>query len=198
MKPLSLNAPHLIVMTGIPGSGKSFFAERFSSTFKAPIVSFERLRAELFNNPSYSTDEQIILGRVADYLLDELMKTGQTIVYEGPSSTKADRQKIVKKAKGSSYEPLIVWVQTESAAAKARATKQIDGKPAMSKDRFVTSLKQFSAPGVGEKAIVISGKHTYASQLKIVLGRLVVPKEEAVKSSSSTPRGMVGRRLIIH
>ena len=38
MKSLQLDKPHAIVMVGIPGSGKSFFADKFSAMFNAPYV----------------------------------------------------------------------------------------------------------------------------------------------------------------
>jgi predicted kinase len=161
-------------MTGIPGSGKTFFAEHFSDTFKAPCVSFNRLRNELFNDPTYSNDELAIIGRVANYMLGELFKTGLTVVYDGLADTKSSRQAIARKAESNGYQPLIVWVQTESTAARARTTKTVPGKVKMSKDRFDANQKRFSAPSAEEKAVVISGKHTYASQLKIILSRLVV------------------------
>ena len=40
MKPPIPAIPHVILMIGIPGAGKSTFAERFSETFQAPIVSY--------------------------------------------------------------------------------------------------------------------------------------------------------------
>ena len=196
MKPLSLNTPHLIVMVGIPGAGKTFFAEHFSETFKAPYVNFERLRSELFNEPTYNAKEKAIISRVSNYLLDELFKTGQTIVLEVPSSTKAERQAITRRAKDNGYEPLIVWVQTESSSAKARSTKAVKGKHMMSSEVFDSAIKTFSAPGASESPIVISGKHTYASQLKIVLSRLIPPKP-VVQTSPPLPTGAERRRLTI-
>ena len=36
---LSPESPHAVIMIGIPGAGKSTFAEHFADTFKALIVS---------------------------------------------------------------------------------------------------------------------------------------------------------------
>lgn len=166
-------------MVGIPGAGKSFFAEHFAQTFNAPIVSFDQLRSELYNNPQFDNDEQEIIGRVANHMLSELFKSERTILYEGPSALRTERSAIAKLARDAGYEPLFVWVQTESASAKARATKVKNSK-AMSQDQFDLAVKRFSAPHLSERAIVISGKHTYASQLKIILKRLVEPRTALV------------------
>lgn len=183
MRTLSLNKPHLIVMVGIAGAGKSFFAEHFAQTFNAPIVSYERLRDELYNSPTFSDDEQEIIGRVANHMLAELFKSERTILYEGPSDLRSERTAIAKLAREADYETLFVWVQTESSAAKSRAIKSKKGAFYGQPDQFDKALKRFSPPHASEHAVVISGKHTYASQLKIILKRLVEPRSALVGES---------------
>ncbi len=203
MKPLSLSKPHLIVMVGIPGAGKSFFAEHFASTFNAPYVSYDRIRSELFNDPTHSDDENAIIGRVSDYLLDELLKTGQTVIFEGSALARTERQDIAARARSGGYEPLFVWVQTESATARQRVLKSSKGKATLSDKQFESLLGRFTAPNAAEKAIVISGKHTYASQLKIVLQRLIGPQQAPHTPPKTTinvtthPRIIGGNRLTI-
>ena len=167
MKPSGNNKPHLIITVGIPGSGKSFFAEHFAETFKAPIVSYERLQS-----PTNSIDDSIV-GSNLKYMLGEVLKTGQTIVYDGLSNTRVQRTDITKLAKQSGYEPLFVWLQTDESTARKRATKIDDKHPvAITEDDFNRQLNRFSPPNKSDKAIVVSGKHNYASQLKIVLRNL--------------------------
>jgi predicted kinase len=195
MKPLSLNAPHLIVMVGIPGSGKTFFADKFAATFNAPIVSFEKIAQEIYGSYNLTSDEQAVVVRVSHSLLAQLLKTGQTVVYEGITDTRTTRQALAKIAQDNNYEPLMVWVQTESVAAKTRATKSIRGVPAMTVDQFDTVLRRFTVPNAGERAVVISGKHTYASQLRIVLKRLADVR--AIKADASAQHRIIESRQII-
>jgi len=175
MKPSESIKPHLIIMVGIPGSGKSFFAEQFAKTFKAPIISFDCLRNELFTNQSQNSNDNNVVNKIASHLLNEVLKTKKTIIYEGQTSLHSDRINLSKKANSAGYETLFIWVQTEPASALKRVSKIINSKPLLSVDDFNKSIKQFSPPLKSEKAIVISGKHTYASQLKIVLQHLIKP-----------------------
>ncbi len=195
MKPLSLSSPHLIIMVGIPGSGKTFFAEHFASTFNAPIVSFARISSELYGNRHLTSEEQAIVIRISHYLLEQLLKTGQTIVYEGITDTRTTRQALAKIANKQTYEPLLVWVQTESLAAKSRAIKQRRDTVSITPDEFDTIVKRFTPPNVSERAVVISGKHTYASQLKIVLKRLAEGRVE--KAETPSARTAVGRHIVV-
>ena len=197
MKPLRLSTPHVIVMVGIPGSGKSFFAEQFARTFGAPYLSFNRLRSELFNEPTYGVREQEIIQRIGSYQFDELIKTKHTIVLETATDARTERFEIAKKARKAGYELLFVWVQTDPSTAKSRATKPIKDKKTMTADQYEATLKRFTPPNASEKALVISGKHTYASQLKNVLTRLAGPRTETVQQQPVKPRITEGRHIAI-
>jgi predicted kinase len=185
MKPAEIK-PHLIIMVGIPSSGKSFFAEHFAETFKAPIVSYDILRKEFFSNPTFSADEDEIIRKVSNYVLSEFLKTKKTVIFEGETELRSYRFEIAKGARAAGYEPLFIWVQTETTTARKRATKPSLEKPAITTEDFDRKLKKFNPPNKNEKFIVISGKHTYPSQLKIVLKHLIQPQ-----SNTSEPKTMI-------
>lgn len=185
-------------MVGIPGSGKSFFADYFADTFSAPIISINTLSREILSQPNLNDDKQLVIDHLSNYMLDELLKTKQSIVFDGHSDTRTDRQALVKKAHLAGYETLFVWVQTESLAAKNRVTKAIKNQvPNMTVDQFTAALKHFSPPHSVEKAVVISGKHTHASQLKVVLGRLVETRASLPISGLVPQRSDAHQKILI-
>jgi predicted kinase len=195
MKPLHLSMPHLIVMVGIPGSGKSYFADHFASTFKTPIVSSIALRSTVVKTPTFTPAEQAAVRRLSLYMLDELLKTGQTFVYDSLSDARTDRQDVVRLAKNAGYDVLFVWVQTDSNTSQYRATRQTkDHAYALTDEQFDTLTKHFTVPAGIEKPVVISGKHTYASQLKIVLSRLIV---SSPTPAQATPQPEVRNRRVL-
>jgi predicted kinase len=196
MKPLSLNKPHLIVMVGIPGAGKSSFAKSFAASFKAPLISHDHILQEIFDSPERTKKEEIITAGVAEYMLDETLKTGQTIVYDGLSSTRSSRAEIVKKAKNAGYKTLLIWVQTDQATARKRLITESKKRSVINPEQFETYVNKFSAPQQNENVVVISGKHTYSSQLKIVLKRLADPQDIVVKQPEATRPNAVRRFLI--
>ena len=175
MKSSILNRPHLIIMVGIPGSGRSFFAEHFAETFKAPIISYDKLQQVLFADPLCDKASEKMINRVIYYTLGETLKTERTVVLDGSIFSKRSNDLISKITKQFNYEPLFVWVQTDPITAKKRALKRITGKPVMSLAKFEELIKQFNPPKRPTNTIVISGKHTYTSQLKIVLKYLAEP-----------------------
>lgn len=171
MKPLSLSRPYVIVMVGIPGSGKSFFGDHFASTFGAPLINRSKLQAELFGQVTTDSKQAAITQKVGLAMLSELFKTKHTIIYEGDSSTKASRRELSKMAQDAGYGILFVWLQTESYEASRRAMLKT-ASPRLTKQEFDDKVREFVIPDTSERPVVISGKHTYASQLKVVLKHL--------------------------
>ena len=187
MKPLTSATPHVIIMVGIPGAGKTAFAEHFAKTFQAPLIS----HGDLMSTASL---DEATASRVSHTFLNELLKTKRTLIFDGPTYSKVSRTDLIKKVVGAGYEPLLVWVQTESLEAKRRATKKLPNGAPLSPEDFDAAVRRFTAPTVTEKPVVISGKHTYASQLKIVLKRLAgQPRPETPEA----PRSRPGRTIIL-
>ena len=54
MKSLSPANPRVLFVVGIPGAGKTYFAEQFAETFGAPFIEYDAIRAQLTQHPSYS------------------------------------------------------------------------------------------------------------------------------------------------
>lgn len=184
MKSLSLTKPHLIIMVGLPGSGKSFFAEKFAETFHIPYVCQHKI-------DELSTENSQALAQL---LLIELLKTNQSILFEGSAESRTERIALFKTARTAGYEPLLVWVQVDLQTAKDRSTA---AKKINSSDEFDKRSKHFTPPSSIEKPLVISGKHTYASQAKVVLKKLSSPRAE-ISAQATAPKRILppGRRSI--
>ncbi len=162
MKSLQLSKPHLLIVTGIVRSGKSSFAEKFADTFSAPFINAKLLGDQ--PNTSLAT---------AYMVLEQLFKTKSTIVYEGVRGTRAERMEVARLSREHGYDPLFIWVQTDPSMAHMRATKPGKSNPnPLTSEAFDREVAGFTPLHPMEKASVISGMHTYASQAKVVLKRL--------------------------
>ena len=180
MKSLHLSKPHLLVVVGIPGAGKTFFASQFAETFNVPFIHYSDLQT--IREPRLSEEETAL---VAGALFQELVKTKQTILIDGPGASRIERAALAQQARAAGYEPLFIWVQTEQPTAKARAIRGVRGSSyePISEEVFTAEVKRFTPLNAAEKSLVISGKHTYASQAKMVLKRLAEPAAEARRAT---------------
>lgn len=185
MKSLSLSKPHLILMVGIAGAGKSFFAEQFSETFQAPLVSASSI-ATIFGKTALPAK---IINALIDQQMNQLFKTRQSFIVDGHSETKTERAALMAAARKHGYEVLVIWVQTEPATAKQRSLKAAKTEPhrvVTTAEEHDAAVRRFSAPHTTEKPIVISGKHTYATQAKMVLRKLAEPRAD-ISVHTTTP-----------
>lgn len=192
MKPHLSASPHAIIMVGIPGSGKSSFAEKFADTFQAPLINRLQLQKDLELNNRQS-------DLVAGTMLKEFVKTKRTILIEGGLDTKEERETLAKRLAASGYRTLIVWVQTDTAEAQRRASKPYPHGSGIEPDDFDAIINRFEPPGEKENPVVISGKHTYTTQLKVVLKQLAlsVHAQHPLPQSIPPQRSRQQRRTII-
>lgn len=173
--------PFILVLIGQPGAGKSYFARKFAVIFNAPLVSFDEIRYELFNEITHSDDENLIVARMAGLQLRELLHTRKTIIIDGGHNPRVSRSELGKVARNAGYNILYVWVQTDEKTARSRSLKRSDKieedayNRSLSDEEFEAQSRKFTAPTEFEKYVVISGRHNFPSQARIILKKLVVP-----------------------
>ncbi len=164
MKSLQLDKPHALVVVGIQGSGKTFFAQKFADTFNAPFIE----QAQFKKN---ATDDAAADTLMAS-MISEISKTGRSIVVELDLTSRTERSELTKRLKADGYVTMFVWVQidTDTAISRAYRTSRVD------EASYRERMRAFSPPHPTEKALVISGKHTFATQAKAVLKKLASPR----------------------
>lgn len=180
MKSLQLDRPHAIIVIGIQGSGKTFFAEKFASTFNAPFIEQAMFDRSASNEASSK--------ELMSSMLKEMLKTGRSIVVELALPTKTERTELSRELKRAGYEPLYVWVQVDIDTAMTRSYRAVG----IDADEYRDRMRRFSPPHQSERALVISGKHTFATQAKSVLRKLSGPRQSPEPPHRSQPqRGQI-------
>lgn len=191
MKSLSLAKPLVIMLVGVPGAGKSFFARQFSDVFDSPLVSFDEIRRTLFSDPQFSRDEETLIAMVMRIQMKQIFKTRKTFLIDGGLNTRMARMAIEKLAKQYDYGTITIWVQTDEDTAGFRSTHRSKKRPgdllntSMSDEVFSNHAKRINPPESKEAHVVISGKHTFATQAKIVLRHILTPREAATVQPST-------------
>ena len=145
----SSNSPRAILVFGAPCSGKSTFAKQFANQFNATF---------------YDLDVVLLL-------VSQIAKTGATLVLEGGNATERDRRELNEILRAAGYAPALVWLQTDVATIKSRLKVRLKSVEE-AKTVYESRIKTLEAPSELENPIVLSGKHTYPTQLKQVLTQL--------------------------
>jgi len=176
---LSAAQPLLILVVGIPGSGKSFFARQFAENYKFFYIDSGRYEVELENLQSSREDISAVAKKLVSATYDQALKSFKHIVLEGSFNTEKERTEVISRAKRASFETLVVWVQTDEEAAGYRALnrdrRRADDKYSLqlSEDEFNVAKKNFQKPNPKKEVfVVVSGKHDFKSQGVVVLKKI--------------------------
>lgn len=183
MKSLDSSTPAVIMVTGLPGTGKTFFATRFAKTFGIAVVSIDKIRWTLFANHTYSDNENAMVQQVANLIVTELLKTQKSFVVDGGFNTEIEREEFISRFTKAGFRVVIVVVQVDDSTAKLRSAKRSAKDPenrykqSLSSEEFEEQVARYEMPRIDKKTVVISGKHTYPTQARNVLGKLLETKD---------------------
>ncbi len=89
----------IVIVLGLPGSGKSYFAEKLAKILHAEYVNSDRMRKELFPNRTYSDMEKAVvydamLKRMKDSIAQE-----SNLVLDATFHKKSTRELFTKNTK---------------------------------------------------------------------------------------------------
>ena len=177
MPKLQPNKPLLFLLYGFPGSGKTHFARQLVDHVNCAHVQADRLRSELFESPTYSQDENTVVTHMMNYMTEEFLNAGVSVIYDDNADRIGKRQALRNMARKRKAEPVLIWLQTDLESAYARLQqrdrRKTDDRYAQvfDKDGFEQGSARMQNPK-NEDFIVISGKHTFTTQKNAVVRRL--------------------------
>jgi gluconate kinase len=123
------------------------------------------------SNSDFTEYEKEVISRTALSILEGIFKSKQTILLEGGVSTFAERSALQDMAIEAGYNPLVLWIQTDLTTIKQRLAK-LPPAEQMTRSEFESEIAKLETPTAAEAPIVISGKHTFDTQMRTVLGQL--------------------------
>jgi predicted kinase len=170
--------PILVLLYGFPGSGKSFFARQLCEQLVAVHVHGDRMRGELFENPTYNKDENHIVASLMNYMTGEFLSAGVSVVYDINVMRSAQRRALRNMATKAGVETVLVWLQIDQESAFGRVSRRdrrkLDDRYSQPLDRaaFDTISSGMQNPETTERYVVISGKHVFTTQRSAMLRHL--------------------------
>jgi len=84
--------PAFIVVSGLPGTGKSYFSKRLAERLPLVIMESDSLRKILFPEPVYSQEESSYLFRICHGLIEFLLKKGISVVLDATNISEKNRE----------------------------------------------------------------------------------------------------------
>ncbi|MFC1904080.1 AAA family ATPase [Chloroflexota bacterium] len=90
--PDPVGKPTLIVVSGLPGTGKSYFCNKLAERLSFIILESDALRKTLFPSPTYSLPESSRLFQAIHRLVQDLLKKGMPVILDATNLSERHRE----------------------------------------------------------------------------------------------------------
>lgn len=118
--------PAIIVVSGLPGTGKSYFCRRLAERLPFLILESDALRKQLFPVPTYSASESAHLFRTIYYLIEELIKKGIPVILDATNLSERHRERIYNIAERLSARLILVRVEAPPELVQKRLKSRME------------------------------------------------------------------------
>jgi len=103
--------PVLIIISGLPGAGKSYFSRQLAAKLPSVVLESDFLRKKLFPTPIYSNTENQYLFSACHYLIEELLASGRTVIFDATNLVEHNREMLYRIAERAKAKIIIVQVK---------------------------------------------------------------------------------------
>lgn len=172
-----MDRPTLILCVGIPGSGKTTYAQKYISEHNNIIhLSSDGIREELWGDEATQGDNNEVFSLMQNRAI-EALNNGQSVVYDSTGMTRKDRSYIISQCpKFVKIEAHIIWAPIETCIKRDANRERTVGKEVI--DRM---LKRFQAPfydeGIDEIKIILPDKFDCMAYLLNIANAMKIPHD---------------------
>jgi predicted kinase len=112
--------PPLIMVGGLPGTGKSFFCSKLAERLSFLILASDTLRKVLFPSPQYKEYENKRLFSACHVLIEELLRKGIPVIFDGTNLLEHHREYFYRAAERAGARLILVWVEAPTEVVRQR------------------------------------------------------------------------------
>ena len=125
--------PTFIAVSGLPGTGKSYFCSKLAERLPFVILESDALRKVLFSSPSYSSQESSRLFRALHLFIERLLKKGISLVLDATNLSERYRERLYNIADRLDVRLILVRVEVPPQVAYERLEARLEGNSLESK-----------------------------------------------------------------
>lgn len=122
--PKAVRRPTLVILIGLPGSGKSHFARALVKRYPAAILDSDALRGVLYDSPQHTVQEHARLFPAIQALTRRLLDRGLPVVADATNLKEANRKPLYRLAKEAGARLVIVRVRAPLGVMRERLAKR--------------------------------------------------------------------------
>lgn len=119
--------PTFIAVSGLPGTGKSYFCSELAERLSFVILESDALRKVLFSSPSYSSPESSRLFRALHLLIGRLLKKGIPLILDATNLSERYRERLYNIADRLDVRLILVRVEAPPQVVYQRLKTRLEG-----------------------------------------------------------------------
>lgn len=123
-----LRQPFLVVLSGLPGTGKSHFARELVQRAPLLVLSSDRLRKALVTQPKYTAAESSRLFAACHRLIEELLLEGRKVLFDATNLTEGHRQPLHEITERLGVPLVLVRLTAPQDVVRRRLTGRVNGQ----------------------------------------------------------------------
>jgi predicted kinase len=122
--PEPTTSPALIVVSGLPGSGKSYFSRQLAERLPLPIIESDAMRQILSAKPDYSPSESERLFRACHALIGDLLRKGISLIFDATNLIERHREQLYRIADSADAKLIIVRLEAPPELVRQRLERR--------------------------------------------------------------------------
>ncbi len=189
----------LLMMVGLPGTGKSSVVEKLQKKVSCVVVSTDNIRLLMRNKPTYTAAEMMLVYEVCYSIIEARLKQGQRVVFDASNYLAARREHLKKVAQRAGAPVAVCYVQAGQDIIRERLQQRNSG------NRRETDLSdadwsvykwmvEAQEPVIGDH-LIIDTSSTPAAELAAELYHYWVNCEKAAASDPDIQSSSWARQL---
>ena len=112
--------PFFITVSGLPGTGKSYFCRRLAEKLPAVLLESDTVRKTLFASPVYSSEESNHLFRGIHLLVEKLLSKGIPVILDATNLSEKNREYLYSIADRLEVKLILVRVSAPPELVRQR------------------------------------------------------------------------------
>lgn len=116
--------PPFVIVSGLPGTGKSFFCRKLAARFPCCIIESDAMRKTLCPSPEYSAAENARLFSACHKLIESLLSKGTPVIFDATNLSERHREHLYNIADRTGARLILVRVVAPPSVAYERLQKR--------------------------------------------------------------------------
>lgn len=113
----------IVIVMGLPGSGKSYFAKKLAEKFTAVYINSDTVRKDLGAMGRYSFEDKLLVYKEMAKLTEQQVHENETIIVDATFYLKTMRDIFIGLADKKEAQIIFIYIIADEALIKSRLEK---------------------------------------------------------------------------